>query len=243
MAKEIDFIIMKLLLKFILIGLLFAAFPGEIANQIIVHKTLWGFASTMLIYSVLLFFGYFISKLFKRKLALTLLYFVLFGIIGLLIEYFIIGQGPEAYASGMFTFWAFLFTLPRIFTPLENAADLPVRQAGEVGGKKVWGLGDVGGLMPPSSLTGFIDDSSQFEGWKKRVLKYWLISSPIVLIVFLIPPLDVGMYLGIHALMVQLVGFYVFFFFYLKQLYYSHRTSRKPRVEARGGMLQIPEGK
>ncbi len=178
---------MKRLSKFILIGLLFAAYPGEIANQLIVHKTVWGFISTMIYYVVLLDIGYFINKLFKRKLVPTLLYFILFGIIGLLIEYFILGQGPEAYASGMFTFWAFLFTLPRIFT----------------------------------------DDPGQFEDWKKRILKYWLISSTIVLAVFLIPPLDVGMYLGIHVLMVQLAGFYIFFFSYLKRLYYLLRQEKE----------------
>lgn len=178
---------MKNFFKFILIGLLFASFPGEIANQLIVHKTLSGFAGTIAIYIVLLGIGYVINKLFKRKLVPTLLYFILFGIIGLLIEYFVLGQGPEAYASGMFTFWAFLFTLPRIFT----------------------------------------DESGQFEGWKKRVLKYWLISSPIVLIVFLILPLDVGTYLGIHVMMVQLAIFYVFYFSYLRRLHHLLKKEKE----------------
>lgn len=170
---------MKSFIKFVSIGLLFAAFPGEIANQLIVHRSLTGFASTMIIYVFLLGFGFFINKIFKKKFIPTLLYFILFGIIGLLIEYFVLGQGPEAYASGMFTFWAFLFTLPRIFT----------------------------------------DESGQFEDLKKKILKYWLISSPIVLIVFLIPPLDVGTYLGIHAFMVQLAGFYVLYVPYLWRLH------------------------
>lgn len=179
---------MKNFFKFILVGLLFASFPGEIANQLIVHKTLSGFIKTIAIYSVLLGIGYFISKLFKRKLVPTLLYFIVFGIIGLLIEYFVVGQGPEAYASGMFTFWALLFTLPRIFT----------------------------------------DVSGQFEDHKKKFFKYWLISSPIVLIVFLIPPWDIGTYLGIHALMVQLIGFYFFYFPYLVRL---HRLSKQGSLD------------
>ena len=59
---------MKPLFKFIGIGLLFAAFPGEIANQLIVHKTLSGFVGTMAIYIVLLSIGYFISKLIPISL-------------------------------------------------------------------------------------------------------------------------------------------------------------------------------
>lgn len=171
---------MKNFFKFILVGLLFASFPGEIANQLIVHKTLSGFAETIAIYIVLLSTGYFISKLFKRKLIPTLLYFILFGIIGLLIEYFVLGQGPEASAVGMFTFWAFLFTLPRIFTD---------------------GSGE------------FVD----LNNLNKNVIKYWLISSPLVLIVFLIP--NVGTYFGIILFIIQLLGFYVFYVPYLRHLY------------------------
>lgn len=166
---------MKNLVKFILFGLLFSAYPGEIANQIIVHRTLQGFAGTMAIYMVLLTLGYWINKLFQRKLIPTLLYFVLFGVIGLLIEYLIVGQGPEASTVGMFTFWAMLFTLPRIFS----------------------------------------DDSGQFEDLKKKITKYWFVSSPLVLLIFLIPPIDTGTYFGILAFLVQVMGFYVFYVSYL----------------------------
>lgn len=169
---------MKNFIKFVTVGLLFAAFPGEIANQLIVHRSLTGFASTMATYVFLLGFGYFISKIFRRKVIPTLLYFVLFGILGLLFEYLILGQGPEASAVGMFTFWAFLFTLPRIFT----------------------------------------DGSDEFADFKKKVTKYWLISSPLVLILFLIPH-EVGTYLGIILYVIQLLGFYVFYVPYLRHLH------------------------
>ena len=169
---------MKNFIIFITIGLLFAAIPGEIANQLIVHRSLTGFASTMVIYVFFLGFGYFISKIFKRKVIPTLLYFVLFGILGLLFEYLVLRQEPEASATGMFTFWAFLFTLPRIFT----------------------------------------DGSGEFADFKKKVTKYWLISSPPVLIVFLIPH-DVGTYLGIILYVIQLLGFYVFYVPYLRRLH------------------------
>ncbi len=169
---------MKNFIKFVTIGLLFAAIPGEIANQLIVHRSLTGFASTMIIYVFFFSFGFFINKLFKPKFIPTLLYFVLFGILGLLFEYLVLRQGPEASAVGMFTFWAFLFTLPRIFT----------------------------------------DGSDEFANFKKKVTKYWLISSPSVIIVFLIPH-DVGTYLGIILYVIQLLGFYVFFAPYLRRLH------------------------
>ena len=175
---------MKNFIKFVTIGLLFAAIPGEIANQLIVHRSLDGFASTMIIYVFLLGFGFFVNKIFKRNVIQTLLYFVLFGILGLLFEYLVLRQGPEASAVGMFTFWAFLFTLPRIFT----------------------------------------DGSDEFADFKKKVTKYWLISSPLVLIVFLIDTPNVGTYFGIILFIIQLLGFYVFFVPYLRRL---HRLKGK----------------
>lgn len=103
------------LIKFILSGLLFAAFTGEIVNQLIVHNSVKGFLVTMVNYSVLLAFGYGIGKFFKKRVFSTVLYGILFGIIGLIIEYIVLNQGAEAFAFGMFTFWAFLFLVPRIF--------------------------------------------------------------------------------------------------------------------------------
>ncbi len=173
---------MKKILKFIIVGLLFGIFPGEIANQIIVHKNIGGFPIMVFFYIILLAFGYFINKFLKKKLFPTLLYFILFGIIGLLIEYFIILS--QGLAIGMFTFWAFLFTLPRIFT----------------------------------------DESGRFEDLKKKILRYWLISSFIVFLIFLVPSAKVGIYFGTLALIVQLMGFYIFYIPYLIRL---HRLSKQ----------------
>jgi putative flippase GtrA len=87
---------MKKLLIFVLLGLLFAA-PGEVLNQILSRHNLPAFRSTMFSYSVLLVIGYFADKgigaMFNRSKA-RMIYYLLFGFLGLMVEWFLLGNAP-----------------------------------------------------------------------------------------------------------------------------------------------------
>ena len=111
---------MKRLLMFISLGLLFAA-PGEILNQILARHNLQAFRSTMISYSVLLFIGFFADKAFNRvcrKSRARLLYYLFFGTLGLMVEWFLLGNAPvlEPFQivtqPGMFTYWGTMLLAP-----------------------------------------------------------------------------------------------------------------------------------
>jgi hypothetical protein len=104
---------MKKLLVFILLGLAFAA-PGEILNQILARRNVQAFRSTMISYAGLLLIGFFVGKgisaVFKKSRA-RLIYYLLFGFLGLMVEWFLLGNAPvlEPFQvitqPGMFTYW------------------------------------------------------------------------------------------------------------------------------------------
>ncbi len=113
---------MKKLLIFIVLGLGFAA-PGEILNQILARQNLRAFGSTMISYTVLLLFGFFVDKgisMALRKSRARLVYYLLFGSLGLMVEWFLLGNAPvlEPFQvitqPGMFTYWGTLLLAPRL---------------------------------------------------------------------------------------------------------------------------------
>jgi hypothetical protein len=113
---------MKKLLIFVLLGLLFAA-PGEILNQILARQNVRAFGSTMISYAVLLVVAFFVGKgisaVCKRPKSL-LIYYLLFGFLGLMVEWFLLGNAPvlEPFQiitqPGMFTYWGTLVLAPRL---------------------------------------------------------------------------------------------------------------------------------
>ena len=100
-------LIMRHFTQFVFIGLVFAV-PAEIWNQIFNLKTgLAGFVATMVIYAVLLAFAYFFS-LKIEKIKGMVFYFLFFGMVGLVVEWFILGNAGAAILTqfAMFSFWA-----------------------------------------------------------------------------------------------------------------------------------------
>lgn len=115
---------MKQLLIFVLLGLLFAA-PGEILNQILARHNIRAFRSTMISYVGLLLIGFFVGKglsaLFTKSKA-RLIYYLLFGFFGLMVEWFLLGNAPvlEPFQiitqPGMFTYWGTMLLAPYLMT-------------------------------------------------------------------------------------------------------------------------------
>ena len=111
---------MKKVLIFISLGLLFAA-PGEILNQILARQNVSAFRSTMMSYAVLLLIGFFADKgvnALCNKFRARLIYYLLFGFLGLMVEWFLLGNAPvlEPFQivtqPGMFTYWGTLLLAP-----------------------------------------------------------------------------------------------------------------------------------
>jgi hypothetical protein len=111
---------MNKLLIFVLLGLLFAA-PGEVLNQILAGHNVRAFRSTMISYTVLLLIGYFVGKGISsvcKKSRSRLIYYLLFGFLGLMIEWFLLGNAPvlEPFQiitqPGMFTYWGTMLVAP-----------------------------------------------------------------------------------------------------------------------------------
>ena len=111
---------MMRLLIFVLLGLGFAA-PGEILNQILARQNVRAFGSTMISYTVLLLVGFFVGKgisaIFAKPKA-RLIYYLLFGFLGLMVEWFLLGNAPvlEPFQvitqPGMFTYWGTMLLGP-----------------------------------------------------------------------------------------------------------------------------------
>ncbi|HEX2970922.1 MAG TPA: hypothetical protein VHP11_01245 [Tepidisphaeraceae bacterium] len=113
---------MRKFFTFILIGLLVSAFPGEISNQLLIHQSARAFWITMLSYVWFLALGFGVGRLldwaFGAKFPSRLTYFFLYGCVGLMIEWFLLGVyplQPNPVQLMMFTFWASMMLTPRIF--------------------------------------------------------------------------------------------------------------------------------
>ena len=114
---------MKKLVEFIISGISFA-FPGEVLNQILSKHNIHAFMNTMFSYIFLLFTGFFagnvINRIVKDKSRAAIIYYLLFGTFGLMIEWFLLGNAPILdlfqiiVQPGMFTFWGTLLLGPRI---------------------------------------------------------------------------------------------------------------------------------
>lgn len=120
---------MKALAIFVILGLLFAA-PGEVLNQILARHNVQAFRSTMVSYAVLLVVGFFVGKGISRifgKFKARLLYYLLFGFLGLMVEWFLLGNAPvlEPFQiitqPGMFTYWGTMLLAPLLMQDLDFA--------------------------------------------------------------------------------------------------------------------------
>lgn len=121
---------MKKFLAFIAIGSVFATVE-EFLSIVVLRHDLAGYLFTLLIvFPVFLTLVYFSSRLIDRLTGSEplqeLIHYFLFGLAGLMIEWFLIGlspwSNPEAgfivmlvFQLGMFSFWAAVAFIPRLF--------------------------------------------------------------------------------------------------------------------------------
>lgn len=106
---------------FVGIGLLLAA-PGEVLNQILARHNLVAFRQAMISYAVLLLIGFFVGALLRRachgRWYGTLAFYLLFGTLGLMVEWFLLGNAPVldpfqvVVQPGMFTYWGTMMLGP-----------------------------------------------------------------------------------------------------------------------------------
>ena len=113
---------MKRYFTFMFVGMVFAL-VGEFMFKFFAQPSMEVFWGMTVVYLVILTFVYFSGKLmdmiFKRKLLAEVNCYVLYGLMGLAIEWFLIGNSPwgnpDADQLGMFSFWATVCFGPRIF--------------------------------------------------------------------------------------------------------------------------------
>ena len=121
------------LVRFILLGLLLSA-PGEVLNQILARHDVKAFWTTLFSYSILLFLGFFAARLLDwfipRKWAAVLMHYLLFGTLGLAVEWVLLGNAPvlEPFQivtqPGMFTYWGTMMLGPRMILEPAGAPGL-----------------------------------------------------------------------------------------------------------------------
>jgi hypothetical protein len=110
-------------MHFILIGLIVAAFPGEISNQALVRHDILAFVFAMLFYIFFIGMAYFVTKGLDRYIQsqffAALLFFLLYGCVGLMIEWFVLGIYTLDFSNPaqffMFLFWGSIVLLPKLF--------------------------------------------------------------------------------------------------------------------------------
>jgi hypothetical protein len=106
---------------FVLFGLALAA-PAEVLNQVLARGNPPAFLNTMISYFVLLVIGYFVNQAlarhFHRRARARLTLYLLFGSLGLMVEWFLLGNAPVLSPlqlitqSGMFTYWGTMMLAP-----------------------------------------------------------------------------------------------------------------------------------
>ena len=108
-------------LRFVGYGIGFVLIP-EFTNLVIINQMPGGYLGALLIYCTLLVVGYGIQKLIDRlfngPVFSNILTILVFGLLGLALEWFVIGnspwENPDAIQWGMFAYWVGLFMVPRI---------------------------------------------------------------------------------------------------------------------------------
>lgn len=112
----------KNLLIFIILGLLLTGF-AEWQNNVLMNPDIRGvpgYISTQVFNTILLLFGYLLFSFLKKKYSLSKTFFIQFtitGIMGLLIEWFLVGNNPlsPAVQTVMFVYWGSFLSIPGLF--------------------------------------------------------------------------------------------------------------------------------
>jgi len=116
---------MKKIFSFIIFGLIYVSVP-EFTNLIVINKLYIVFPIALIIYSLFLISGFFIikliNKLIKNRILNNIIIILLFGFLGLLFEWNVIGNDLDSNAIqfGMFVYWVGLFMIPKILIDEKN---------------------------------------------------------------------------------------------------------------------------
>jgi len=112
---------MNKLLKFILIGFVFAMVV-EFQFNIFATNNIPNFIFTLFFYPIYLALVYLVNNFVDKHLSgrkADVLFYLFFGFFGLGFEWFVIGNSPwetpDANQIGMFSFWVAIAFMPRIF--------------------------------------------------------------------------------------------------------------------------------
>ena len=144
------------ILKFILVGYFFAQII-EFQFNILVGHTYGNWIFTLIAYPAGLAVAYWVNqaldKILKNKKVADLLYYIVMTSVGLFgIEWAVIGhtpwQSPDANQLGMWSFWAAVFFMPRVFIdPRPTVASLKKKIVRYMVGYTILTLG-LGVLIP-----------------------------------------------------------------------------------------------
>ncbi len=112
---------MRRFLAFVAIGV-FVAGVGEFLFSVLIRNDVTGFLGSLVICAALLSGAWLAGKWMEGRIhsrfRLEFVYYLVFASLGLMIEWFVIGnspwRNPSANQPGMFFYWASVFTLPRI---------------------------------------------------------------------------------------------------------------------------------
>lgn len=112
---------MRRFLGFVSIGV-FVAGVGEFLFGVLIRNDVAGFLASLVIYVALLcgawFVGRWMESRIRSRFRAEIAYYLTLAGLGLMIEWFVIGnspwRNPSANQPGMFFFWGSVFTLPRI---------------------------------------------------------------------------------------------------------------------------------
>ena len=123
---------MKTWFRFILIGLISAAFPGEIGLKLMYHRAPHAFLITMANYVWFIAIGLCVGQFLRRRIAspfrARLAYFLLYGCIGLSIEWLLLHVYPFQILNPaqlmMFSFWGGMLLLPWIMVMEEATPEI-----------------------------------------------------------------------------------------------------------------------
>jgi hypothetical protein len=108
-------------LAFVVLGVLYTV-PPEYLNQVLIHETWSGYRTTILVNAVLLVFMFFLWRWLSRTSSDgrsrkgPIAYFFIAGILGLFVEWFLIGNHPlsDSLQLGMFAYWSGFLLLPAV---------------------------------------------------------------------------------------------------------------------------------
>lgn len=127
----------KHLLRFIGIGLLFATFPGEISNQLLIHRDPHAFVVTLLNYVWFLALAYRVSRRLEQRHGSRwkgrLRFYLIYGCVGVAIEWFLLGVYPfvpSPVQLMLFSFWSGMVLTPCIFTDEPETPELRLLRCG-----------------------------------------------------------------------------------------------------------------